>query len=121
MNLKFLSVYLENSLLSQNPITGELKNEVRLVQSEKTAVIMFGLFPQYIWMATGSNSNFKPQLLKPLKNYKVVAYPDKSEFEKWNKVAIELNMSGFNIMVSSLLEVSDLEKGADIIDLFKNS
>jgi hypothetical protein len=108
-------------LLNLEPCNKESKHEVRIVEAEKTAVIMCGLFPQYIWLATGSNSNFKPSLLHPLKGNQVVAYPDKTEFAKWNKVANELNRSGYTIKVSTLLENSDLEKGSDLIDLLKNT
>lgn len=104
-------------LLNYRVIDGEETHEVRIVESEKTAILMTGLMPEYIWMATGSKSNFKESMLRPLKNYKVVAYPDKSEYGKWNTVADQLNDNGFNIKVSKLLENMNLELGADLIDL----
>ncbi len=104
-------------LLNYMVIDGEETHEVRVVESEKTAIIMTGLMPEYIWMATGSKSNFKESMLAPLKSYNVVAYPDKSEFDGWSMVADKLNEKGFNIKVSKLLEQTNLDAGADLIDL----
>lgn len=104
-------------LLNLQPLDHQQTHDVRIVESEKTAVIMMGLMPQYIWMATGSKSNFKESMLIPLKSYKVVAYPDKSEYDNWNTAVDQLNDKGFNIKVSRLLENMNLELGADLIDL----
>jgi hypothetical protein len=94
------------------------KEVIRVVESEKTALILFGLQPEYLYMATGSNGNFKESMLKPLKGYRVEAFPDKSEYENWIKEASKLNQKGYNIKVSRLLENTDLEEGSDLIDLF---
>jgi hypothetical protein len=64
-------------------------------------------------------NNLKESMLKPLKGHQVIAYPDKSVFEKWNALAVVLNTKGSYIKTSSLLENMDLEKGADLIDLLK--
>jgi hypothetical protein len=93
------------------------KEVIRVVESEKTALILFGLQPEYLYMATGSNGNFKESMLKPLKGYRVEAFPDKSEYENWIKEASKLNQKGYNIKVSRLLENTDLEEGSDLIDL----
>jgi hypothetical protein len=106
-------------LLKLKPFEGQKNHEIRIVESEKAAVIMCILMPQYLWLATGSADNFKESMLKPLKGYQVRAYPDKSVFEKWNALADVLNTKGYYIKTSSLLENMDLKKGADLIDLLK--
>ena len=54
----------------------------------------------------------------PLKEKKIVAYPDKGCYEDWNKMASILNKVGYNINISSLVENLNIEKGADVADLF---
>jgi hypothetical protein len=93
---------------------------VCIVESEKTAIIMSMLLPKYLWLATGSKSNFKEKLLKPLKKYKIVAYPDKSEYEDWKMVSDKLDILGYRIKCSDLMEIKTNVKGFDLVDLLIN-
>lgn len=90
---------------------------VCIVEAEKTAVIMSILFPGYLWLATGSKSNLKKQLMLPLKPYKVILFPDKTEYKDWNTKMVNLKKCGFNMSCSSLLEHKNLEEGGDLVDL----
>ncbi|WP_435137256.1 DUF6371 domain-containing protein [Formosa sp. A9] len=90
---------------------------VCIVESEKTAVIMSIIFPDYLWLATGSKANLKALLLKPLKEYNIILYPDKSEFEAWNTKTLTLKNMGFNISCSTFLEEKAIEEGDDLVDL----
>lgn len=94
---------------------------IALVESEKTAVIMSILIPNYIWMATGGKSNLKMELLKPIKNRSVVLFPDKGEFEKWVDKANIFNEKGYKLIVSDLIEKSNCKKGDDLVDLYLNN
>jgi hypothetical protein len=99
-------------------INKDYQKYIAIVESEKTAVIMSIVLPDFIWLATGSKSNFKLELLEPLKKRKCIAYPDKSEFNKWNETANELNKKGFQIVVSDLMERTQLEDGSDLVDYY---
>jgi len=92
-------------------------NAVCIVETEKTAIIMSIICPDYLWLATGSKANFKEKLLKPLKSYKVIVYPDKSEFEDWNEKAQYLNKKGYNFSCSRFLEENGDAEGVDLVDL----
>lgn len=87
-----------------------------VVESEKTAIIMSILNPAYLWLATGSKANFKEELLRPLKNFNIIAYPDKSEYKIWKLKAQELMVMGYNIVCSDLLEDKNIEEGDDLVD-----
>jgi hypothetical protein len=116
--LKLNNFELQQCLFGLHCITiQEDYKTICIVESEKTAIIMSIIFPSNIWMATGSKSNFKEQLLQPIKHRKIIAYPDKSEFVKWNAVADELLKKGFNIKCSRLLEGTRLKNGEDLVDL----
>ena len=90
---------------------------VAIVESEKTAVIAQAKLPGYIWLATGSLTEFKPAKLNVLRNRKVVAFPDLGGCEKWQKTASALD---FPIIISDYLEKNATEKqrkqGLDIAD-----
>lgn len=93
---------------------------IKIVESEKTAIIMSINEPDYLWMATGSKSNFNERMLAPLKKYVIHAYPDKSEYLHWSKRASELNSKGYHIKVSNILENSGLPDGSDLVDFYNS-
>lgn len=96
--------------------------KIALVESEKTAIIMSIFKPEYTWLATGSKSGFKYDMLVPIKEYQIVAFPDKSEFQDWSKKAEVLNSFGFNIRVNDWLESQDQYlDGADFADVYISS
>ena len=76
--------------------------------------------PEMTWMATSGFNNFKYELLsslKPLsKKAKIIAYPDKGGFEKWNSIAKNIS-SEIQITVSDILEKDKYEDGCDIADV----
>jgi hypothetical protein len=93
-------------------------NTIAIVEAEKTAVIMSLFKPEYTWLSTGSKQGFKHEYLKPIKKYKIIAFPDKSEYNDWHKKANELNKQGFNVSVSDLLENINYPSGTDLADVY---
>jgi hypothetical protein len=116
--LKLPDFNLCQCLFGLHQIIDEPLKTVAIVESEKTAIVMSIFLPDYIWVATGSKGNFKHEILKPLKNKTVVAFPDKGEFENWNAKANELKQIGFKISVSNILEKTDFENGFDLADYY---
>ncbi len=94
------------------------QKDIAIVESEKTAIIMSLFLPDFIWLATGSKSNFKLELLKPLKKRNCFAFPDKGEYSKWYNKADELNKKGFKIAVSNVLEQTSFNNGFDLADYY---
>jgi hypothetical protein len=94
---------------------------IALVESEKTAITMSLFLPNYLWIATGSKGNFKKELLEPIKNFKIIVYPDKSEYNDWNKKATQLNQKGYQIRCSDYVEKKDVPKGTDLADIYFES
>tara|TARA_B110000027_G_C16110465_1_gene297479 strand:- start:1523 stop:2620 length:1098 start_codon:yes stop_codon:yes gene_type:complete len=109
---------LNQCLFGLHLINTDYQKEIAIVESEKTAIIMSIFLPQFIWIATGSKSNFKIELLQPLKKRKCIAFPDKGEFENWNSKATEINKQGFKIAVSDLLEKTSYKNGFDLADYY---
>ncbi|WP_337942988.1 DUF6371 domain-containing protein [Parabacteroides sp.] len=91
---------------------------VALVESEKTALVGSGVYPEYIWLATGGKSQLSIEKMKVLHGRTVLAFPDVDGFNYWKDKAKELESMGFNILVSDILEknASDQDR-IDKIDL----
>ncbi|MCI2228979.1 DUF6371 domain-containing protein [Polaribacter sp. MSW13] len=109
---------LNQCLFGLHLINEDYQKEIAIVESEKTAIIMSIFLPDFIWLATGSKSGFKIELLQPLKKRNCIAFPDKGEFNNWNTKATELNKQGFKIAVSDLLEKTNFNNGFDLADYY---
>jgi hypothetical protein len=109
---------LYQCLFGLHLITDGDTKTIGIVESEKTAIIMSLFKPNYIWLATGSKQGFKFDMLQPIKPYKVIAFPDKSEYNDWLSKAKELNGFGFDITVNDWLELTTYEAGTDLADVY---
>ena len=86
--------------------------KVAIVESEKTAVILSELFPDFLWLSCGGLQMFKPELLAPLVNHKVMVFPDTDEtgeaYKQWLTVlqqAAKLYPFKHPLRISNLLEL----------------
>ena len=111
---------LSQCLFGLHLINGDYQKNIAIVESEKTAIIMSIFLPDFIWLATGSKSNFKFELLKPLKKRNCIAFPDKGEYSNWSNKAKELKSKGFKIEVSNILEQTSFKNGFDLADYYFN-
>ena len=105
------------------------KKSVCVVEAEKTAVIMSEVYPQYVWMAAGGLSALSAEKLRPLRDHKVVLFPDTdpdgTTYACWKAIAEEASRSFLSpVYVSPLLErqATPEQKAAkiDIVDLLFN-
>ena len=97
-----------NNQFSNSPI---LDKKVAIVESEKTAVILSELIPEFLWMSCGGLQMFKPELLAPLVNHKVVIFPDTDEtgeaYKQWLTVLQQAQKAypfHYPLRISNLLE-----------------
>lgn len=97
---------------------------VAIVESERSAVILSELFPQFVWLATISNLHFTLNMLEPLKGRKVVLYPPTdttgSNYLFWYDIADRARKRyHLDISVSYLLEdqatPQQKEAGIDLV------
>ncbi len=100
---------------------------VAIVESEKTAIILSVKFPDFIWLSCGGLQMFKPELLEPLLQYRIVIFPDTDEtgeaFKYWTQVAQEaqrLYKFRYPLRISPLLEQKatpeQKQKKIDLVD-----
>lgn len=93
--LKLKDFNLKHCLFGLHLLDKNQNQTIAIVESEKTAVEMSVFVSDYNWLVTGSKSGFKFEYLKPIIEYEILAFPDKGEFEDWNKKATELKKTGF--------------------------
>lgn len=119
--LKLKDFVLLQCLFGLHLVNHSTKKEIAIVESEKTAFIMSLFLPNYVWMSTGGKKNFNLKMLLPIKEYTILAYPDKSEYDDWNKTAIELQKLGFKINCSRFVEDKNIPDGTDLADIYLES
>jgi hypothetical protein len=116
--LKIEDFNLNQCLFGLHLISETNQKSVAVVESEKTAVIMSIFKPKYVWLSTGSKQGLKYEMLKYIKKFKIIAFPDKGEYFDWLKKAEKLNALGFQIEVNDWLEKLDCVEGTDLADIY---
>ena len=126
---------LQHCLFGLHLLTSDLSHQtstICIVESEKTAVILSEIFPDFLWLSCGGLQMFKPELLAPLVNHKVVLFPDTDEtgeaYNQWLSIlqqAQKLNSFRYPIRISRILEdhatPDQKQRKIDIVDfLFDN-
>ena len=105
---------------------------VCVVESEKSAVILSELFPDYVWLSCGGLQMFKPELLAPLVSHKVMVFPDTDEtgatYKAWQDIVQQASKHypfHYPIRISPILEVhasaEQKRRRIDLIDLLFES
>lgn len=68
------------------PQTLQPSRRIFLVESEKTAILMAALYPQWLWLATGGCDLLSVDKLSVLRGRHVSVFPDSGCYDKWSKV-----------------------------------
>ena len=97
------------------------EKSVAIVESEKSTIIASIIFPDLIWLPTGSINGLSFEKSQVLKGRDVTLYPDLGVYEKWSLKATEIQKQcNCNIILSNLLEIeatdTDRANGLDIAD-----
>lgn len=90
---------------------------VAIVESEKSALVMSMVRPDYLWMACGSLNNFNKDFLEPLRGRFIIGFPDvdikcdkqsrvSASCALWQKTAKQLRQQGWRIIIDTTLEKS---------------
>ena len=108
--LKYKDFELKQCLFGEHLISNKV---IGIVESEKTAIICSGFYPNMTWLATGGLNNLNKNNTSVLKDHKVTLYPDSDCIEKWDAKA---NQIGLKCIVSDILK--DEKKGIDLADMY---
>ncbi len=123
--LKYQKVFtdydLNQCLFGEHQIKFEPKDKIiAIVESEKTAILMTALNPEFIWVACGSLTGIKRDTLLPFAQRQIILFPDLNGLKMWQEKAEQLQENSFDISVSDYLEKNATEKeknqGLDLAD-----
>ena len=99
---------LDQCLFGEHLLRRYPNREVALTESEKSALIGAGAFPEYVWLATGGRSQLSIDKAKVLKGRTIQLFPDTDTdgktFALWCEKARELEAIGCRVSVSRMLE-----------------
>ena len=123
------SLILENNKSVQS--VKSVVPKIAIVESEKSAVILSEKFTDFVWLCCGGLQSFRPELLSPLVNYKVIIFPDTDStgdtYRQWSQVATEaqrLYKFRYPLRVSRLLEdhasPEQKQRKIDLVDFLFN-
>jgi len=108
---------MQHCLFGEHLLKEHPEAVVFLVESEKTAIMMSMLQPEYIWLATGGCSMLNPCIVKPLTGRRVVVVPDSGCLAKWQKIMEQTH--GIDYSFYEMLE--SYPANTDLLDvLFPN-
>jgi hypothetical protein len=103
---------IEQCLFGQHLIHNNDKL-IGVVESEKTAIVASIYFPDILWLATGGIANLSKQKIEPLRNRKVIFFPDLKAYDQWETKIKEFSTLG-DFRVSDLLIIKAANNEKDI-------
>lgn len=99
-------------LLSLRPF-----DPVAIVESEKTALLMSQIRPEYVWLATGGSCGLQnAEKTKVLEGRNVTLFPDNGMYLKWRQIAMP---KGWAVNEECLPANEHVAAGYDILDLYE--
>lgn len=100
-------------------ITEEPTKPIALCESEKSAILMSVLQPEYNWLAAGGSNMLNVQRLMRLHRLDLVS-PDEGQFELWEKQTAFFKGRQMDIRVEKAFREGKVNGGDDILDLYLN-
>lgn len=102
-------------------LQSNLESTIMVVESEKSALIGYMFFPEFLWLASGGNNGcLNPQASKVLSGRKVILVPDLNMEKDWNVKAAMLAEVGADVSLFDMEQFNptpqDRDRGLDIAD-----
>jgi len=106
---------LSSCLFGEHLLVSNPNKIVRLVESEKTAIVASIIYPEFLWLATGSLTNLSVRMCQVLAGRIVMLIPDCGAESQWNDKRLELSRL---IKADFILDPipGEHEKGYDLCD-----
>ena len=68
---------------------------IAIVESEKTALVLSEIYPQYLWLATGGLGEVQAEKFRPLQERDITLFPDTdpdgTAFKRWSNATVEVH------------------------------
>ena len=76
---------LHQCLYGQHLLAQRPDAHVCVVESEKTALVMAAVHPEWVWLATCGCGGLTAERVSCLRGRRVTVFPDSGSFDKWNR------------------------------------
>lgn len=115
--LLFTGDTLRQCFFGEHLLVTRLDAPVAIVESEKTALLMSAIRPEYVWLATGGSCGLQnPEKTDVLDGREVTLFPDNGMYLKWRQIAIP---KGWAVNEECLPSRDGFSDGYDILDLYE--
>ena len=104
---------LRQCLFGQHLLPHHAQQHVCIVESQKTALVMAALQPQYVWLATCGCHGLRPERLDCLQGRRVTLFPDAGCYTKW--LGAMRQTQGISYNVDSSME--HMPPNTDLVDM----
>ena len=111
---RLVQVFFGEHLIIEEPT-----KPIALCESEKSAILMSVLQPEYNWIAAGGSNMLNVQRLMRLHRLDLVS-PDEGQFELWEKQTSFFKGRQMDIRVEKAFREGKVNGGDDILDLYLN-
>jgi len=94
-----------------------------IVEAEKTAVVASMFFPNTLFLATGGITNLRKETCEPLKDRRVILFPDLGAEEIWrekSRTIPGLNNCSVSHWLTNTATDEMRRRGLDIADILEN-
>lgn len=92
------AVFKSGCLFGEHLLNCYPSAKVALVESPKNALFGALVFPQQVWVATGSKNMLKRQALMPLQGRDVIVIPDCDAVSEWNNIIASMrDLANFTV------------------------
>lgn len=78
---------LQQCFFGEHLLTNRPKAKVHVVESEKTAMLMSAVAPDFVWLACGGSKGLGDDKCKVLEGREVKLFPDNGQLFSWGKIA----------------------------------
>ena len=88
---------LHQCLYGQHLLAQRPDAHVCVVESEKTALVMAAVRPEWVWLATCGCGGLTAERVSCLRGRRVTVFPDSGSFDKWNRQMQLTTGIGYNV------------------------
>ena len=100
---------------------------IAIAEGEKSAIMMRFYHNSFLWLASGSSNMLNESKLIPIRDRKIILFPDHNEYDNWSKTMIKAQnrFKGIDISISKECEIwykeGKIKNGGDIADYYNNN
>lgn len=100
-------------------LLSDTSRPVAIVEAERTAVVMAGKMPEFIWIAAGGKTGLMQSKFRALKGRDIILFPDSGKgYHEWKRISDDLRPHVRSIKVDETVHrFSKGESNLDLLDI----